>query len=83
MRGEANYANKRISRFFDKSDLIRFITELQRVQKVYYVPTYSDSNSEMFDDLVSFPLLGVNTTGDYTTGTRQFLIFPSDVPEKS
>lgn len=65
--------------FFDKSDLIRFLTELQRVQKVYYVPTYSDSNSEMFEDLVLLSWLGINTTGDNTTGTRQFLIFPSDV----
>lgn len=54
--------------FFDKSDLIRFLTELQRVQKVYYVPTYSDSNSEMFEDLVSLSWLGINTTGRCLSG---------------
>lgn len=70
---------RRFHAFFDKSDLIRFLTELQRVQKIYYVPTYSDSNSEMFDDLVSLSWLGINTTGDNTTRTRRFLIFPSDV----
>ena len=69
---------RRFHAFFDKNDLIRFLTELQRVQKVYYVPTYSVIDSELFDDLVSFSCLGINTTGN-TTETRQFLIFPSDV----